>query len=823
MATQELQRLSFTAGELSPWLAGRVDLDPVARGAGKLQNFLVTPFGGLKRRPGTSVQAYAKSQSGVVRVVTFKYSAHEQYVLEIGSGYIRYYKNGELVRNAAGEEVVTETPWQTDEQIRNLRMQQLNDMLYCVEPQSMPMVLARYGDTEWTLRAFQFKTVPYESSIANSVKLECRLESGSGVNKIRLRTDASVFTPQMVNKEYVRITRAYGEQTLTGNQKPFYNLSSLNVNLFKGDTFSVPGENGWRNCYTCVKDFDKTKDYVSGNDSPKSYTSFFEEGADASAYLYVKGTWTVETSGTWDAEWGLCRGVPDGSYYLPNQAELNWAMIKSFAQKEGARNNFALSGDEADWAFYKFKLYSYKEGSAIGSPVLTSAHCVYDHELMVEEFISPTEVYVKNVLAHVGFSLTECDTYHWSFGAFGEHNGYPRTVEFHQGRLWFGGTKGQPQTLWASAVDDFGNFHISESSDAAMILTLAASQQNQIEWLASLRGMMLGTSEGEWRLKAGDNAGLSASNAEFERHSGVGATSLDALTVENSLLFVQQGGRKVRELYYSIEADGFQTRDVSLLAEHLTAKGIVDWCVQRSSAFQVWCVMQDGSVLCMTMNKEQNVVAWHTHQLAEGRILSVTACRGDSQSVDEEVWVSVEHSSSMGKFITIERMTEQNCFTDSTVIMSASTDALESLQHLAGHFVYCQKTDASVCLTEVSDNGVLLLPEGVTEGDTISVGLPICAEVFSMPLESLETLGRLKNQLRASILLHKSTLNFSYGTGHDKSWRHFEPLRYQLSGPYSGYVRTTHNYGFGEQPVFALRIEEPGAFNILAINFKLEL
>ena len=92
-----------------------------------------------------------------------------------------------------------------------------------------------------------------------------------------------------------------------------------------------------------------------------------------------------------------------------------------------------------------------------------------------------------------------------------------------------------------------------------------------------------------------------------------------------------------------------------------------------------------------------------------------------------------------------------------------------------------------------------------------------------MPLESLETLGRLKNQLRASILLHKSTLNFSYGTGHDKSWRHFEPLRYQLSGPYSGYVRTTHNYGFGEQPVFALRIEEPGAFNILAINFKLEL
>jgi len=51
MAKQVLQRLSFTAGELTPWLAGRADLDPVSRGASRLINFLVSPFGGLRRRP----------------------------------------------------------------------------------------------------------------------------------------------------------------------------------------------------------------------------------------------------------------------------------------------------------------------------------------------------------------------------------------------------------------------------------------------------------------------------------------------------------------------------------------------------------------------------------------------------------------------------------------------------------------------------------------------------------------------------------------------------------------------------------------------------
>ena len=45
MAKQVLQRLSFTAGELTPWLAGRADLDPVSRGASRLINFLVSPSG----------------------------------------------------------------------------------------------------------------------------------------------------------------------------------------------------------------------------------------------------------------------------------------------------------------------------------------------------------------------------------------------------------------------------------------------------------------------------------------------------------------------------------------------------------------------------------------------------------------------------------------------------------------------------------------------------------------------------------------------------------------------------------------------------------
>ena len=33
--------------------------------------------------------------------------------------------------------------------------------------------------------------------------------------------------------------------------------------------------------------------------------------------------------------------------------------------------------------------------------------------------------------------------------------GYPRTVTFHQGRLYFGGSKSRPSTIWGSKVGLF--------------------------------------------------------------------------------------------------------------------------------------------------------------------------------------------------------------------------------------------------------------------------------------------------------------------------------------------------------------------------------
>lgn len=821
MAKQVLQRISFTAGELNPWLAGRADLDPVARGASRLMNFLVTPFGGLKRRPGTRLVAHAGRSEGLVRLVSFKYSTGVQFMLEVGCGYIRYFKDGALLRDAEGVALETSSPWKTESQVRNLRMQQLNDVIYCVEPSTPPMTLSRYADDDWRLKELDFSGLPYETTLSNPVRLQCRMVKEEGGDRLMLTTDEDVFTPDMAGREFIRITRRHGEAVTKGSQMPFYHLTSLQRDLYNKATFSMDGEDGWRKTYTCIRDFSKS-DYQPGYNFPEWYPTFFERGADASSYVYVRSPWTLETTGTWDAEWELCRGYLDGSNYLPNKPTLVWHSLKSFRQSEGYRNNFALSGDEEEFSYYKIRLMSYKSGGSTGVPVFRASAGSFDNEMMVEEYISPRSVYVRDALADTFHVLTECDTNDWSFGAFGARNGYPCTIEFHQGRLWFGSTPGQPQTLWASRVDDFASFTPGVPADSPMILTLSASQQNRISWISSLRGLMIGTSEGEWRLQSSNSEGISASNAEFERHSGVGSASLDALTVENSLLFVQQGGVKVREFFYSLEADGFQTRDVSLLSDHLLSAGVVDWTIQRSSAFHVWCVLEDGSAVCMTLNREQNIVAWHLHRLDHGRILSVASLRGSRDVPEEEVWFSVERGEGERACITVERMAEGNAYMDGYAEAVVQGGAVSGLEHLAGLGALVRGADGMCVPVRIDHEGNAACP-GRKDGETVSVGLPSPAEVRTMPLETLETLGSFKKQLGARVLLQESTLEFQYGTGEPRAWRNFQRSRYGLESPYSGYVRMIHNYGMNEQPSFALRVEKPEPFNLLALVLEVEL
>lgn len=91
---------NFQAGELSPRLEGRIDLQKYSAGAQTLQNMLVFPQGGVTRRPGTQYAGTSKD-GGKVRLINFEFSDEQAYVLEFGENYIRFFKDGGLLTIAS--------------------------------------------------------------------------------------------------------------------------------------------------------------------------------------------------------------------------------------------------------------------------------------------------------------------------------------------------------------------------------------------------------------------------------------------------------------------------------------------------------------------------------------------------------------------------------------------------------------------------------------------------------------------------------------------------------------------------------------------------
>lgn len=92
------RQLSFSAGEISPALYGRVDHVKYATGLKTLKNFLVMRHGGVTNRAGTGWIGEVKYSSKKVRYIPFIFNADQTYNLEFGDRYMRVMRAGSYVK-----------------------------------------------------------------------------------------------------------------------------------------------------------------------------------------------------------------------------------------------------------------------------------------------------------------------------------------------------------------------------------------------------------------------------------------------------------------------------------------------------------------------------------------------------------------------------------------------------------------------------------------------------------------------------------------------------------------------------------------------------
>ena len=92
---------SFTAGEISPRLEGRITLEKYREGLSELTNMVVLPQGGVTRRPGTQFLAEDKDSAVKTRIIPFQFKTTDTYILEFGEQNMRVFRDGEQVLEGA--------------------------------------------------------------------------------------------------------------------------------------------------------------------------------------------------------------------------------------------------------------------------------------------------------------------------------------------------------------------------------------------------------------------------------------------------------------------------------------------------------------------------------------------------------------------------------------------------------------------------------------------------------------------------------------------------------------------------------------------------
>jgi len=384
-----------------------------------------------------------------------------------------------------------------------------------------------------------------------------------------------------------------------------------------------------------------------------------------------------------------------------------------------------------------------------GSPVeLTTPYL--ESELFDIQFTQSADILFVVHPNHAPAEISRTGATTWTYAATSFTNppsvwtgtNYPSTVTFFQQRLCYAGTPNEPQTIWMSKTADFRVFTAGTDADSPITITLDSDQVNAIRWMVSGRLLSVGTAGGEWTV-GGTNVGQSITpdNIQAQRQSTLGSTNVLAILVSSAIIYIERGGRKVREFAYLFDQDGYQSPDMTLLAEHLGRDGMfieIAYAKRPDSIF--WMIRDDGVLVGMTYQREEGVVAMHRHT-TEGIFESVATIPGAS---DSEVWVIVKRNIDGSDVRYIERLaprfestttnTTSCTFLDSFKVVDevSPTDTFSGFDHLIGESVSVLADGATHPDVTVNGSGEIVLD---LEASILCAGFMYDSIVSPMRLE----------------------------------------------------------------------------------------
>jgi hypothetical protein len=731
---------SVNAGELSPKMQARDDQQKYASGAKIMENFFPLVYGGAQRRPGTEYIATQKDVSAKGRSIEFEHSVDDTYNLVFENLVIRVFKDGDRVMDSkvdvsavtlAGTDPVEITTLSahgmaTGDVVRFNDLDGGVDVLNYVNNDATEWAITVIDADEFSLddtdssdytawigngqvASILEVVTPYLTADLPALKTEQsadvmfiahpsyesrRLERSS--NTDWTLTVAGLLTgpfrPQNVDTtHFITASDTTGTVTLTatgsGNQ-PFV-------------TGITAGHSPSGALATSKAQTGALFQFIHASNIPsvsKDLDSAVSNDATAEITVPKGVTWDFITNGSWGAGGSGATIVLERSYD-------GGGLFETVSIVTSVSNSNIISDGTEDFsdAVYRARV-SVASGTGKAMTQISIRDTSHIGTVRITSVASVT-VATGEVVRTLGSTQA---THRWSEGSFSNFRGWPIDVTISaEERLTFTGNIAEPLTVWGSVISDFTDFALgTDDSDAIQFTLVGTGQQNRIRWTLGKDALVLGTVGGEHLLGASkQEEALTPTNVKAKLQTTYGSEDLAAILVNQAVLFLQRGGKKIREFLYNFDTDSFKADDLTVFSDQITGDGIVDMAFQRTPDPRLWCVRSDGEMAVLVYERDQNVFSWSRY-VTGGQFESVSVIYGGERAEDE-VWVTVKRelpgvSSSPVRYI--ERFTAQGVdqvdeavFLDAAKVSTASFSSNNII--LASDTIRCNEglCNSSLC------------------------------------------------------------------------------------------------------------------------------
>ena len=437
----------------------------------------------------------------------------------------------------------------------------------------------------------------------------------------------------------------------------------------------------------------------------------------------------------------------------------------------------------------------------------------------IVEVLSDTKV--RAVTEYPFFSTSNIDAGKWEIehgyeDVWSSTKGWPRSVSFHEGRLYFGGSKSRPSTIWGSKIGLFFDFVPNESlDDDAVEATLDTSDLNVITDIISSRDFQVFTTGGEFVVPQQGTEPITPLTFTFKNVSRNGIKpGTRVQSVESGSVFIQRQGKSLNEFVFTDVQLTYVTQRISLLSGHLL-KGPQRIALRRASSTEEADLLlmtntDDGSMAVFSMLRSQQITS-PSEFLTDGHFIDVGVDVVNIYCVTRRIFNGVTRY-----FV---ELFGYDYFTDCAFVGGAAASA-SGLPHIGKAL-------------DVITDGVPQSDETVSGGGSVTfdrasttafeVGLPITVYIKTMPVEiKLQTGSRVSFKKRiveiAAVLQNTQNLVVN---NQPVAFRLLDnPLLDDPEPTFTGIKRINGVLGYSREQAIEVSQNLPLKMNLLGLDYR---